>query len=202
MFRGPATLMRTNRQLKWVFGGAMVVCLVFAVALMLLPGRTKLIAIAVVVPAMIGVYPMLLSRGLAPQRVSVALYVDQTGVYADNAPLARRENIAQAYIRPALAARTQQHTSSGGSVPASYRLDLPSYPLTVELVLRRGGQLNIDPGGQGPAAEILTALGFPVTMCAPGHRAHTSGQRIRTIVVLVLFFAGAIGYYFYMSTRH
>jgi hypothetical protein len=117
-------------------------------------------------------------------------------------PLARRENIAQAYIRPALAARTQQHTSSGGSVPASYRLDLPSYPLTVELVLRRSGQLNIDPGGQGPAAEILTALGFPVTMCAPGHRAHTRGQRISTIVVLVLFFAGAIGYYFYMSTRH
>ncbi|MDT5355986.1 MAG: hypothetical protein QOJ56_4518, partial [Mycobacterium sp.] len=30
----------------------------------------------------------------------------------------------------------------------------------------------------------------------------TSGQRISTIVVLVLFFAGAIGYYFYMSTRH
>jgi hypothetical protein len=202
MFRGPATLMRRNRQLKWVFGGAMVVCLLFAVALMLLPGRTKLIAAVVVVPAMLGVYPMLLSRGLAPQRVSVALYVDQTGVYADNAPLARRENIAQAYIRPAFAARKQQHTSSGGSVPASYRLDLPSNPLTVELVLRRGGQLNIDPGGQGPAAEILTALGFPVTMCAPGHLAHASGQRIRTIAVLLLFFAGSIGYYFYMSTRH
>ena len=92
--------------------------------------------------------------------------------------------------------------SSGGSVPASYRLDLPSNPLTVELVLRRGGQLNIDPGGQGPAAEILTALGFPVTMCAPGHLAHASGQRIRTIAVLLLFFAGSIGYYFYMSTRH
>ena len=202
MFRGPATLMRRNRELKWVFGGAMVVCLLFAVALMLLPGRTKLIAAVVVVPAMLGVYPMLLSRGLAPQRVSVALYVDQTGVYADNAPLARRENITQAYIRPAFAARKQQHRSSGGSVPASYRLDLPSNPLTVELVLRRGGQLNIDPGGQGPAAEILTALGFPVTMCAPGHLAHASGQRIRTIAVLLLFFAGSIGYYFYMSTRH
>ena len=169
---------------------------------MLLPGKTKLIAVVVVVPAMLGVYPMLLSRGLAPQRVSVGLYVDQTGVYADDAPLARRENIAQAYIRPALAARTQLHTSSGGSVPAGYRLNLPYYPLTVELVLRRGGQLNIDPGGQGPAAEILTALGFPVTMCAPGHRAHTSCQRISTIVVLVLFFAGSVGYYLYMSTHH
>jgi hypothetical protein len=41
MFRGAVTLMRTNRQLKWVFGGAMVVCLVFAVALMLFPaGRS------------------------------------------------------------------------------------------------------------------------------------------------------------------
>jgi hypothetical protein len=202
MFRGPATLMRKNRQLKWVFGGAMVVCLLLAVALMLLPGKTKLIAVVVVVPAMLGLYPILLSRGLAPQRVSVDLYVDQTGVYADDAPLARRENIAQAYIRSALTARTQLHTSSGGSVPAGYRLNLPYYPLTVELVLRRGGQLNIDPGGQGPAAEILTALGFPVTVCAPGHRAHTSGQRISTIVVLVLFFAGSVGYYLYMSTHH
>jgi hypothetical protein len=202
MFRGPATVMRRNRQLKWVFGGAMIVSLLLAVALMLLPGRTKLIAVVVVVPAMLVVYPMLLSRGIAPQRVRVGLYVDQTGVYADDAPLARRENIAQAYIRPALAARTEVHTSYGGSVPAGYRLNLPSYPLTVELVLRRGGQLNIDPGGQGPAAEILTALGFPVTMCAPGHRARASAQRIRTIVVLVLLFAGSIAYYFYMSTRH
>jgi hypothetical protein len=102
----------------------------------------------------------LVSRAHKLEPVSVALYVDQTGVYADDAPLALREDIAQAYIRPALESRTVRHTNFGGSIPYSYRVRLPSLPLTVEFMLRRGRQLDIDPGGQGPAADILTASAF------------------------------------------
>jgi hypothetical protein len=43
----------------------------------------------------------------------------------------------------------------------SFNMTLPQFPLIVEVVLRRGGGLSIDPGGQAAAASILTALGFP-----------------------------------------
>lgn len=99
MFRGPATLMQRNPQMKWVFGGGVAACLLLVLAGMLLPGTTKLIAFAVITVAMLAVYPRLLSGALKPEPVSVALYVDQSGVYGDDAPLPLREDIAQAYIQ-------------------------------------------------------------------------------------------------------
>jgi hypothetical protein len=195
--------MQRNPKIMWVFGGAIALVAIAVPVLILLPGNSKFIAATVLGIAMLGLYPMMLSRTLKPKPVSVALYVDQTGVYADNTPLALRENIAEAYMRPALGAQTKRFTSYGGSMPASYSIDLPSFPLTVELVLRRGGQLNIDPGGQGPASEILTALGFAVTICAADHRPRTSGRQwIITAVVVVLFVAALFGFSFYKSTGH
>lgn len=189
--------------MKWVFGGGVAACLLLVLAGMLLPGTTKLIAFAVITVAMLAVYPRLLSGALKPEPVSVALYVDQSGVYGDDAPLPLREDIAQAYIRPALAARAWRSTSYGGSVPTSFVMNLPSLPLTVELMVRRGGQLNIDPGGQGAAADILTALGFPVTQCAPDYKAQTSGRQwVITVLIVVLVLAALFGFSFYKSTGH
>ena len=200
MFRGPATLMRTNPQIKWVFGGGMAAGLLLVpAALFLLPGNAKVAGVMVLSTAMVAIYPMLLSRALKPKPVSVALYVDDNGVYADDAPLALRKNIAEAYLRPALDARRTRITDSG----TSFSLDLPQYPLTVELKTRSGRQINIDPGGQEAGADILTALGFPVAMCAADYRAKTtSRQWVITAVVVVLFFAALFGFSLYKQTGH
>jgi hypothetical protein len=195
--------MQRNPRIMWVFGGAIAVVAIAVPVLIFLPGNMKVIGAAVLGVGMLSIYPVMLSGALKPKRVSVALVVDHSGVYADDAPLALRENIAEAYMRPPLDAQTKRFTSYGRSMPASYSIDLPSFPLTVELVLRRGGQLNIDPGGQGPASEILTALGFPVTICAPDHRPRTTGRQwIITVVVVVLFLAALFGFSIYKSTGH
>jgi hypothetical protein len=88
-------------------------------------------------------------------------------------------------------------------MPYKYRLHLPSLALTVELMLRGGRQLNIDPGGQAAAADILTALGFPVTMCEPDHKAKAGGsQWVVTVLVVMLFLAALFGFSVYESTGH
>jgi hypothetical protein len=162
-----------------------------------------MIAVMVVGLTMLLIYPMMLSRALKPQPLSVALYVDPSGVYADDAPLALREDIAQAYIRPSPEARTVRHTNYTGSIPYSYRLHLPSFPLSIELMLRGGRQLNVDPGGQAAAADILTALGFPVTMCEPDYKAKAGGRQwIITVLVVMLFLAALFGFSLYKSTGH
>jgi hypothetical protein len=201
MFRGPATLMRPNPNVKWVFGAGVAACLLFVAAVVVLPGAMKLIAAAVLVVMMLSIYPVALSGALTPREERVSIYVDQTGIYAGDAPFALREDITQAYIRPALRARTARHQSFGGSVPATFDVNLPKYPLTVELVTNKG-QLNINPGGQDAAAAILTALGFPVTECAPDHVARTSPrQLIWMLLVVVLIVAAALGYSAYMAHR-
>jgi hypothetical protein len=200
MYRGQAKLMETNPMVKWVFGSGVAACLLLSAACIVLPGKTKLIAVVVVVGAMLVVYPRMLSRALVPRPDRVSLYVDESGVYADDAPYALRGDITAAYIRPALTARNVRHVNYGGSVPTAYSLDLPKYPLTVELMTRRG-QLNINPGSQDAAAEILVALGFPVTMCTPEHVAGTRRQRVMSAVIVVVILAAVFAYSAYMSHR-
>ena len=201
MFRGHATLMRTNPRVRSVFGGAAAASVLLVAAIAVLPGATKLIAAAAILVGFITIYPRALSCALVPQRDSVDLYVDQGGIYADDAPLALRGDIENAYIRPALDAGTSHHASHGGAALTSYHVDLPSYPLTVELQVRHRGQVNIDPGGQGPAAEILTALGFPITTCAPRYRAQTNSQRTTSVVMVALFVVAYVSYYLFISTH-
>jgi hypothetical protein len=202
MFRGRATLMQANPRGKRVFAAGLVATALVIAVIGVLPGKTKVIGAVVIVTAFAAIYMRALSGALVPQRTPVELYVDHDGIYADNAPVAMRADIENAYIRPALAARTSRHSNVGGFTPTSYRLNLPSYPLTVELVVRRGGQINIDPGGPGPASEILIALGFAVTTCAPDYVARTGSQRRSSVLVLVVFAAMFVGYYIFMSTRH
>jgi hypothetical protein len=214
MFRGPANLIRRNPQIKQVFWGAGALCLLLAAALMLLPipREMKVIAVTAAGVAMITIYPRMLSRAFKPKFVSVDLYVDQSGVYADGAPLALREDIAQAYIRPAFEERTMRFRGYkpgfGLSGYYSFFITTPSLPLTVELTTCEGGDLHIDPGGQEAAANILTALGVPVTMCAPqdtpeNRALKTSGRQwVKTVLVAVLFFAALFGFAYYKSTGH
>src|SRR6185437_15109688 len=194
MFRGHATLMQTNPRVKSVFGGAVVASVLLVAVIAVLPGATKLIAAAAILVGFITIYPRALSCALVPHRAPVDLYVDQGGIYADDAPLALRGDIENAYIRPALDAHP------GRVVPTSDHVDLPSYPLTVELQVRHRGQVNIDPGGQGPATEILTALGFPITTCTPRYRGQTNSQRTTSVVMVALFVVAYVSYYLFMST--
>ncbi len=191
--------MQANARVKSVFGGSVAASLLLVAAIALLPGSTKLIAAAVILVGFITIYPRALSCALTPQRAPVDLYVDHNGIYAGDTMLAQRGDIEHAYIRPALASR---HANHGGAGSAGYDADLPSYPLTIELLVRGRGQVNIDPGGPGPAAEILTALGFPVTTCAPNHRAQTNSQRATSAILVAGFVVVYVSYYLFMSTRH
>jgi hypothetical protein len=196
--------MRRNPLVKWVFGGGLAVCLLAIAIGILIPGEMKVIFFMALALAMLVVYPLALSRALKPTPVSVALYADESGVYADDLPLVLRQDIAHAYIRPSYDERVTRHTSYGGVLGYStYRMTLPSYPLTVELVRRRGGQINIAPGNERAAGEILAALGFPVAMCAPDYRAPTSGRQwLITVLVVALFLAALYGFSIYKSTGH
>jgi hypothetical protein len=87
MFRGPATLMRTNPQMKWVFGGAVAACLLLLAAGLLLSGESRWIAVTVIAIATLVTYPRMLSRALKPEPVSVALYVDPNRVVHTATPV-------------------------------------------------------------------------------------------------------------------
>ncbi len=193
--------MQSNPRVKSVFGAAAGASLLLVAAIAVLPGATKLIAAAAVLVGFITIYPRALSCALVPHRAPVDLYVDQNGVYADDTPLALRDDIENAYIRPALDGGSSHHPNQGSAVPTSYRSDLSAYPLTVELQVRHRGQVNIDAGGQGPAAEILTALGFPVTTCAPKYRAQNNSQKTTSVVLVALFVVAYVSYYLFMSTH-
>jgi hypothetical protein len=200
MFRGPAAIMQRNPRVWWVFGGALAAVVLAMLAGVLLPGQGKWIG-PLLGFGMLALYPPILSGALKPKPVSVALYVDQSGIYADDAPFALRQDIAEAYIRPAFDARARRFRSSS----ASFSMTFPAWPLTVELITRKGRALHIDPGGHGPAADILTALGFPVTMCAPDYTRRprtTARQWVMRLLVVVLFFAAVFGYSYYKSTGH
>jgi hypothetical protein len=146
----------------WVFGGSMVLCVLAFLAPMLLPGISKGILHAVVFIPMVMLYLPLLSIALKPKFTPVNLYVDQNGIWADDAPLVARRDIAQASIRPAIGSEARRIHSSGGA----FSMTLPAYPMTVELITAHG-HLNIDPGSDQAAAAILTALGFPVVYSPP-----------------------------------
>lgn len=194
--------MQTTPRVKSVFGATAGASLLLVAAITVLPGPAKVPAAAAILVGFITIYPRALSCALVAHRPAVDLYVDQHGVYADDAPLALRADIENAYIRPALDAHRSRPTNYGSAVTTDDHLDLSSYPLTVELQVRHRGQVNIDPGGQGPAAEILTALGFPVTTCAPRYRAQTNGQRTASAVLVALFVVAYATYYLVMSTHH
>jgi hypothetical protein len=87
---------------------------------------------------------------------------DDGGIFIDGKPLVLRKDIKQAYIQPHQDAET---ITSGIQVRTF--IELPDYPLTVEIIRRDGTVLNIDPSGEAAAAALLTALGFPVTTCPP-----------------------------------
>jgi hypothetical protein len=180
---------------KWLVWGGIAVVVLVGVALAFLPGHLKGIALAVVSIAAIAVYGPLVTKAIKPVPDSVDLYVDQTGVYADGAPLALHGDIRQAYIRPALAPRTVVSRSSGGGI--AFRT--PNYPMTVELMTRKG-QVNIDPGSEQAATAILTALGVPVTVCTPDYRASMSRRQwVMSAVVVVVFIGGMLAYSAYMQ---
>lgn len=200
MFRGPANLVRTNPlMLRAVASGAGFLLLI-VVVVVVVPGIWKHTVAVVAALAMLAVYPRMLSRASKPKLVPVELVADHTGLYADNALLARREDITSAYIRPAFDEQEHRYRAYGSIGYYRFRVTTPALPVTLEMTLRRSGQLNIDPGGEGHAAAILTALGLPVTTCAPGYRPRTrSSTWALTAVMLALFIAAFIGYYLYMA---
>jgi len=208
MYQGQATLVQKNPQIKWVFwglgGGILLLTLV---AVILLPAHLKRTAAYVGAGAMLVLYPAALSRSFKPKLVPVNLHVDQSGIYADNAPLVRREDITQAYIRPAFDKQVYRMGGQSSSMPLGvyrFAVTTPSLPLTIEM-MTRSGPLNIDPGGEAPAGEILTALGIPVTTCPPGYRPQPSRRSwVPTAVIVALFLAAFFGYYFFMvyKTMH
>lgn len=192
-----------RRNLIWgVLGGGIAATFLVIPAAALLPDRLRKFGLIVFGIAMGCFYLAVLSKSLVPRRDSVTLSANQSGVYANGAPLALRADIIQAYIRPAIAARTGRmtgHVGGTGGVPVVWRLRMPEYPLTVEL-LTRVGQFNIDPGGQENAAAVLSALGFPVTMCEPAraHRFSWKGWLIFGIIV-ALVLAGSVVSYIYVT---
>lgn len=162
MFRGPAALMKRNPLIWLVSGVSVAACVLGVLAPLLLPGISKgVLHVGLVLPMVI-LFPVLLSAGLKPKFTRVNLYVDQNGIWADDAPLVARRDIAQASIRPAIGAEQRRIISSGGA----FSFTSPAYPMTVELITARG-KLFIDPGSYQAAAAILTALGFPVVHGQP-----------------------------------
>ena len=157
MFRGPAALMKRNAKGWWVFGGGNVVLLIGAAVFVLVPVHSKGIVMAGLCVGA-AVYVMLVSWGLKPKLTPVDLYVDKKGVWADDAPLLARRDIAHAQIRRPVASQEQRINNSG----RIFSVTLPAYPLTVEISTNRGGQVNIVPDSDQAAAAIVTALGFPV----------------------------------------
>jgi len=190
--------------MKWVFGGGLAVALLAIAIGIVVPGETKMIFFLALAIAMIVVYPVALSRALKPTPVPVTLVADENGVYADDVPLMMRQDIAHAYLRPSYDQRKVRFTTRGGALGYSrYSITFPSFPLSVELVRRSGGQINIAPADEQAAAEILTALGFPVETCEPDYKAPTSGgQWLITVLVVALFLAVLFGFAIYKSTGH
>jgi hypothetical protein len=165
MFRGPAALMKRNPLIWWVSGVAVAACVLGVLAPLLFRGTSKGIVYAVVCIPMVTLFPVLLSVGLKPKFTRVNLYVDQNGIWADDAPLVAGRDIAQASIRPAIGAEGRRISSSGGA----FHVTSPAYPMTVELITARG-KIFIDPGNYQAAAAILTALGLPVVHSPPWRR--------------------------------
>jgi hypothetical protein len=108
------------------------------------------------VGACAAVYVAMLSRSLKPLREIVDLYADGRGLFAKGSWIAPRPAIVEAYIRPPTTAQSVKGVA------------IPAWPLTVEIIATTG-QLNLDPGGEQAAQQILYALGFPIVTVSPTH---------------------------------
>ena len=110
-------------------------------AVLLLPAGYKRYAAYLGGGVMLTAYPAALSRSFKPKLVPVYLYVDQTGIYVDNAPLARRERhhtgVHQARCRqeraPLLGVGTDRQAVRTASTSRRRRT-----PLTLEMKTRSG----------------------------------------------------------------
>jgi hypothetical protein len=156
VFRGTVRILQRNTKAYWFGGGATAVTVLVFVVGELVPGHQSKIVIHLLLIPMVPVYLLLVAWVLKPTFALAEVYVDQTGLYRDGAPVVRREEIARAYIRNAIAAR-RIFVPNAGSFTA------PDYPMTIDIIKRGRGQLHIDAGSEPAAAAILMALGFPVT---------------------------------------
>jgi hypothetical protein len=86
---------------------------------------------------------------------------DDGGIFIDGVPLVLRKDIQQACIRPRQDAETIESWSQHGRT----FLDLPEWPLTVEIIRRDGTPLNIDPGGNRRPPRSSPPSAFP-SRCA------------------------------------
>jgi FtsH-binding integral membrane protein len=210
MFHGTVNIMRSALQKKanvwaWMLGSLLVACLA-AYAVHYLNAnvvaeewrRTVTRVTIVVVATGMGAVLFFLIK---PRPQPVDMTADHNGVFADGVPLVLRQDILQAYIRPAFDERTMLTGSPGRQIV----MRIPGNPLTVEIIRRKGGQLNLDPGGEQAAAALLTALGIPVTMCAPDYRGNLRPKRsqtLSTVVIVIVFLAALFGFSYWKSTGH
>lgn len=209
MFHGQINVVRTGFQTKsamatWWVGGALGLLVILAVSLStagVLDHHVHRYVVRAVGIALAAAGCVWLTLRLRPRPpVWVGATADHNGIFIDGAPLVLRDDIEQAYIRPYLHSRVMV----SGPIGRQMAVGLPSYPLTVEIIRRRGGQLNIDPGGEQQAAALLTALGIPVTRCEPDYRGNLYAKRstwVWSVVIVVVFIAAFVGYYFVMASR-
>jgi hypothetical protein len=109
-------------------------------------------------------YVAALSRGMQPEKESITLRADLSGLHGPAGPIALRAEIVDAYVRPAVDAASVRGVST------------PAWPLTVE-VITRTAQLNLDTGGEAAAQQVLGALGIPPRMVAPTYIANSPANR-------------------------
>jgi hypothetical protein len=159
MFRGQVSVVRTGLSgiAAWMlFLGAAGGCVLL---LLLAKGLLGGMLVAAAVLVWLGY-----RYKLRPPRW-VEATADDSGIFIDGKPLVLGKDIQQAYIRPHQDAQSIESRTQFGRM----FIDLPNYPLTVEIIRRDGTSLNIDPGGEQAAAALLTALGIPVTTCPPDY---------------------------------
>ena len=160
MFRGQVTILRGNPQVKRVMTWGLLGLPVLAGIILIVPESAQKALSGVFIAIYAGVYTTLITRALQPLREVVDLHADPRGLFAGGRWLVVREDILEAYLRPAIA-------------PSNVKgVQLSAWPMTVELVTTRG-QLNLDAGDEPRTAQILTALGFPPVMVAANHIANT-----------------------------
>jgi hypothetical protein len=167
MFRGQVSVVRTGLSgiAAWMlFLGAAGGCVLL---LFLAKGLLGGMLVAVAVLVWLGY-----RYKLRPPRW-VEATADDSGIFIDGKPLVLRKDIQQAYIRPHQDAQSIESRTQFGRM----FIDLPNYPLTVEIIRRDGTSLNIDPGGEQAAAALLTALGIPVTTGPPDYDGNGGGRR-------------------------
>jgi hypothetical protein len=210
MFRGPVNVVRTGFSGKfpvwgWFLSGLLACLLVLVVArttTSVLDPQTHRYLVRGLAYGLALAGCVWLTLKLRPRKPQwVEATADHNGIFVDGIPLVLRQDIQQAYIRQNMRART---IVSGMPLQQTV-IGLPNYPLTVEIIRHKGAQLNIDPNGEQAAAALLTALGIPVTMCAPDYRGNLRAgprQWMLTAIVVIVFLAALFGFSYWKSTGH